>query len=1194
MEWGGIYQRCAFEIFQSGGAWSFLLGKPMLARFNALHDYTPGCDHIYVRSGAKCQLLTNQLGRTPDTSDGVNVTLDIKDVRWATGNTEEPVWYIGPNAPPNVDTDDPGEEVPDMFPEGDRTLYTRRTDPFKPQRVEAVLDAIRIGDDLTPEQRQQVRNLVTEYADCFALSVSEVIPVPGAIHRLNVPENATFSRKVRQKTLSPPQKAYLHKKIDEMLDAGVIAPCHPSEVKCVSPITLAKKAHDNEGLTLQELQYRVEEQCRAAGLPPSPEPIPIPPQRSEAAQKTPSEPKWRICQNFGQVNKVTEIAPMPQGNIRAKQLNLSGRRWVSVVDFASGFYAVTVAEESRPYTAFYVEGRGYFWCVRMPFGLTGAPSTFAQLTAERLHDLLSDGTIELFVDDAGAADDDFNSLLEKMRRVFHRVRERHLSLSAAKAQLFMTDTVFAGSTVGTDGVRPDLTKLTAIVDWRQPPHALNLASFLGVTSYFRDLIRDYAKHEGPLRDLLKQAEPPKGASKAVYRRALQQFALDETRWKMAHTAAFLLLKKKLTSEPVLRRPLWDGTPFIVTSDGCKDGFGAVLAQRSNTVLTNGEMVKRVHPIAYASKRTSRSEERYKPFLLEFAALKYALDKFGDTIWGYPVEVETDCSALRYALTNDKLNDTHARWRDGVLAHQIVDVRHIPGKTNLVGDGLSRQGEGLSKERGDGSEWTVGEDWEESRGLVNDMFAIEIDTTPQQRFAKSPLFLQVVNALEDIDDPGVPERAKQRAKHRAAQYMLVDGRLWRLRGGAAGRPASRVECVNSDEAKALAAEQHTTGGHYGRDAVKIALLDKITCPGLDTIILDTIAECGHCKHFGAPHLHALMDPITRQQPFQLLVGDYLSLPNGKGGFHTVGVYADVFAQRCWAFKFKTAGSAKTTIQSLRTIFTLFREFNTFMSDGGSHFNNQEVREFCSQNGTKTHVVAAYSPWINGLVENLNKQLQHVLKRLCAPDLDADPHAQAKPGAWPDHLDEAVRILNNRTLPGLRHSPNELLFGLPRYAAPNGPLMLTAPPTETDAHIHMMFADQARVDGGAAAAAHGNTRKAAFDKRVRKSRAGQVIFAVGDLVQILRSDLDYTFKTERKLLSKWSSPIRITGSTGNSYTLADLAGTSIAGRFSARRLRHFYPKPGSGLAAMQGEFLANLRQATDSVEQSRAAPEQSSRN
>ena len=160
---------------------------------------------------------------------------------------------------------------------------------------------------------------------------------------------------------------------------------------------------------------------------------------------------------------------MPQGDIRTKQRRLSGHRWVHGFDFASGFYAVTIPETSRPYLAYYVEGRGFFTQKRMPFGLTGAPSTFAHVTATKLGDLLAKLEIELLVDDGGMAGDDFGSMIGRTRLFFERVRSTRLSLSAKKSEFFMTEIIFAGSRVGPDGVQVDSTKLTAIVDWQQPP-----------------------------------------------------------------------------------------------------------------------------------------------------------------------------------------------------------------------------------------------------------------------------------------------------------------------------------------------------------------------------------------------------------------------------------------------------------------------------------------------------------------------------------------------------------------------------------------------------------------------------------------------------------------------------------------------------------------------------------------------------
>ena len=175
---------------------------------------------------------------------------------------------------------------------------------------------------------------------------------------------------------------------------------------------------------------------------------------------------------------------------------------------SAGFYAITVDPESRPYTAFYVEGRGYFWYKRMPFGLTGAPSTFSHMTATRMHEPIADNTMELFVDDGGAAANTFKEMMDKLTQIFTLIRRHNLSLSASKCKLFMTTMVFTGASVGLNGVQPDLSKLTAIVKWKIPEDALSLVGFLGLTGWFRDLILGYAKKEQPLRDLLRKVEMP--------------------------------------------------------------------------------------------------------------------------------------------------------------------------------------------------------------------------------------------------------------------------------------------------------------------------------------------------------------------------------------------------------------------------------------------------------------------------------------------------------------------------------------------------------------------------------------------------------------------------------------------------------------------------------------------------------------
>ncbi|KAG5634374.1 hypothetical protein H0H81_002201, partial [Sphagnurus paluster] len=279
-----------------------------------------------------------------------------------------------------------------------------------------------------------------------------------------------------------------------------------------------------------------------------------------------------------------------------------------------------------------------------------------------------------------------------------------------------------------------------------------------------------------------------------------------------------------------------------------------------------------------AKQQRLSEEKYKPFLLEFTALKFSLNKFSDTIWGFPVIVETDCQALRDDLSNNKPSATHARWRDGILNHQFIDVKHIPGKFNVVADRLSRANEGQPREEGDGSEWTVSEDWEVTVGLVHDIFEVaDIPITPdiqelREQFKDIPMLLQVIDTILELDH-GTSIQQHNRAQHRASEYMIDGGRLWRVAAGHQIHARLWVECVSKAEAVSMAREEHKNNGHWQRDAIQKALLDHIWTPGLDSAIIEGIKDCGHCKNFGGTHLHALLDPITRWHPFELNLNLY---------------------------------------------------------------------------------------------------------------------------------------------------------------------------------------------------------------------------------------------------------------------------------------------------------------------------------
>lgn len=87
-------------------------------------------------------------------------------------------------------------------------------------------------------------------------------------------------------------------------------------------------------------------------------------------------------------------------------------------------------------------------------------------------------------------------------------------------------------------------------------------------------------------------------------------------------------------------------------DAILDGLGAVLYQEHPSGL---------RPVAFASWKLSKSEQKYPIHQLEFLALKWAIvDKFHDYLYGAKFTVRTDNNPLTYVLATAKLNATGHR------------------------------------------------------------------------------------------------------------------------------------------------------------------------------------------------------------------------------------------------------------------------------------------------------------------------------------------------------------------------------------------------------------------------------------------------------------------------------------------------------------------------------------------------------
>ena len=169
-----------FEVFNSQGGWSLLFGKPLLRAFKAVHDYTT--DKVTISDNNVATTLHNHY---------------YDNRTWSTPQMS--AYQLKTQSQTTTIVDSPGSS----------SIFTRQTDPFAAPQVEYITRNVQLSTNLTSGERNEVINLLTEFADMFACALSEVLPIPGAYVDLNIPEDTTFRTMVHQRPMNAPQREFM-------------------------------------------------------------------------------------------------------------------------------------------------------------------------------------------------------------------------------------------------------------------------------------------------------------------------------------------------------------------------------------------------------------------------------------------------------------------------------------------------------------------------------------------------------------------------------------------------------------------------------------------------------------------------------------------------------------------------------------------------------------------------------------------------------------------------------------------------------------------------------------------------------------------------------------------------------------------------------------------------------------------------
>ena len=365
----------------------------------------------------------------------------------------------------------------------------------------------------------------------------------------------------------------------------------------------------------------------------------------------------RPCVDYRRINQLVPPDGYPMPRVQDCLDAVAGAKLFSTFDLTSGYFQIPLKESDIPKSAFVCKF-GQYEMTRMPFGLNNSCNTF-QRTMELALQGLQWETCLIYIDDVIVYGTSFEEHMERITQVLERIESAGLKLRPDKCTLLQSEVVFLGHVVSAEGIKPNPSNISKIMEWPAPKSVKEIRQFIAMGSYYRKFVKNFAKIVRPMVDLTKKDKP---------------FI-----WTSACQAAFEELKTALVSPPIMGYPLQDAGKFILDVDASDVGIGGVLHQ----VQEGQERV-----ISYGSRALNKAEKNYCITEKELLAVRYFVEYYRQYLLGRHFTVRTDHQALRWLFRLKEPKGKTARWIE-ILSQYNFDIEYRQGKRQGHCDALSR-------------------------------------------------------------------------------------------------------------------------------------------------------------------------------------------------------------------------------------------------------------------------------------------------------------------------------------------------------------------------------------------------------------------------------------------------------------------------------------------------------------------------
>jgi len=217
----------------------------------------------------------------------------------------------------------------------------------------------------------------------------------------------------------------------------------------------------------------------------------------------------------------------------------------------------------------------------------------------------------------------------------------------------------------------------------------------------------------------------------------------------------------------------------------------------------------------------------------------------------------------------------------------------------------------------------------------------------------------------------------RNTHLNPQYELIDGILYKI------DTPNKLRVIRRYELEGLLYMFHDSeiSAHFSIQTTYEKIKQRYWWKGMRKDIEEYIKTCDRCQRRGKPSGKHELHPIKVKYPFYQIGIDVVGpLPETPQGNKYIVVAVDYFTKWPEAKALKEANAKEISTFIYEEIICRHGCPQRILSDRGSHFNNQLVRELVNKFQIKHGFSTPYHPKTNGLVERFNKTLCEAMAKL----------------------------------------------------------------------------------------------------------------------------------------------------------------------------------------------------------------------